>query len=75
MLLPVVAQSHAHHPASSDPAAVEVHLEVHYKADFGSRLAVVGSHTSWLTSAAVPMTCGGPEAQDTWTVVLSLPYG
>ncbi|WIA22094.1 hypothetical protein OEZ85_004436 [Tetradesmus obliquus] len=21
------------------------------------------------------MTCGGPEAQDTWTVVLSLPYG
>ncbi|KAF6260793.1 hypothetical protein COO60DRAFT_847812 [Scenedesmus sp. NREL 46B-D3] len=53
---------------------VEVHLEVHYKACFGSQLAVVGSHTGWLTSAAVPMTCGGAEA-DIWSVVLSLPYG
>jgi hypothetical protein len=67
-------RSLAHHPAFCDAAVVEVHLEVHYKASFGSQLAVVGSHTGWLTSAAVPMTCGGAEA-DTWTVVLSLPYG
>jgi hypothetical protein len=72
--LPVVAKVTCSSSCLFVAAVVEVHLEVHYKACFGSQLAVVGSHTGWLTSAAVPMTCGGAEA-DTWSVVLSLPYG